>query len=74
MLLYHGSKVEAPYPDISYCNTHNDFGRSFYLTDDYDTRLRLLREFIRICVENMEQTYRISNGNHIVYTNCCGVE
>ena len=40
MLLYHGSKVEVPYPDISYCNTHNDFGRGFYLTDDYDSAAR----------------------------------
>lgn len=44
MMLYHGSSVEVPSPDLSKCAPHKDFGRGFYLTSSIDQA----RSFARI--------------------------
>ena len=35
MLLYHGSSIRFSEPSIAKCKPHRDFGRGFYLAEDY---------------------------------------
>ncbi len=43
LLLYHGSYVEVPIPDINRCRDGKDFGKGFYLTTDKAQAERFVR-------------------------------
>lgn len=32
MIVYHGTTIEIPHPDVSFSKKYLDFGRGFYLT------------------------------------------
>lgn len=46
LVLYHGSYVEVPAPDLSKCARFKDFGRGFYLT----TSVEQARSFVGLSV------------------------
>ena len=43
MVLYHGSYVAVPEPDLSKCRAGKDFGKGFYLTTDKAQAKRFLK-------------------------------
>lgn len=36
MILYHGSNIKVSVPDLSFSKPFKDFGKSFYLSDNYE--------------------------------------
>lgn len=47
MILYHGSSVEVPMPDILHSRSNVDFGRGFYTTPIYDQARKWEEKFSR---------------------------
>lgn len=47
MILYHGSYIEVPKPDITHSRKNLDFGRGFYTTPLYDQAEKWCEKFIR---------------------------
>ena len=50
LVLYHGSYVEVPRPDLSKCARFKDFGQGFYLT----TSARQARNFVALSVRKAQ--------------------
>lgn len=48
MILYHGSNVKVKDIDLSKCRPNKDFGRGFYLTDDYTGATKMAQRVVRI--------------------------
>ena len=47
MILYHGSYLEIPAPDLVHSRTNVDFGRGFYTTPLHDQAVRWCEKFKR---------------------------
>ena len=47
MILYHGSYLEIPAPDLIHSRTNVDFGRGFYTTPLHDQAVRWCEKFKR---------------------------
>jgi len=47
MKLYHGSNMSLDKPDFRFCKPFKDFGRGFYLSDNYDQALELGAQRVR---------------------------
>lgn len=47
MILYHGSYVEIPNPDLKYSRENVDFGRGFYTTPLYEQAVKWCGKFKR---------------------------
>lgn len=47
MMLYHGSYVEIPNPDLSYSRSHVDFWRGFYTTPIHEQAVKWCAKFKR---------------------------
>ena len=43
MILYHGSTVEIQEVDLSLSKPNKDFGKGFYLSDNYEQAYRTLQ-------------------------------
>lgn len=47
MILYHGSYIEIPKPDLSFSRNNVDFGKGFYTTPIYDQAVKWCGKFKR---------------------------
>ncbi|HIY18581.1 MAG TPA: DUF3990 domain-containing protein [Candidatus Blautia avistercoris] len=47
MILYHGSYLEIPIPDLKYSRDNVDFGRGFYTTPIYEQAVKWCKKFKR---------------------------
>lgn len=47
MILYHGSYIEIPYPDLQHSRDNVDFGKGFYTTPIYEQALKWCGKFKR---------------------------
>lgn len=52
LLLYHGSYVEVPMPDINRCRDGKDFGKGFYLTTDRAQAERFVKSSVTKAIKN----------------------
>lgn len=48
MMLYHGSSLEIPRPDILHSRNRVDFGQGFYLTPHYGQAQKWCLKFIAL--------------------------
>ena len=56
MELYHGSNVKVENPNLNYSYKRRDFGKGFYLTDDYE----------QAKAWSIKKVNKLENGNPIV--------
>ncbi|MBO7571190.1 MAG: DUF3990 domain-containing protein [Bacteroidales bacterium] len=47
MILYHGSNIRIVVPDISYSKPFKDFGKGFYLSDNYEQANEMASQKVR---------------------------
>lgn len=47
MILYHGSYLEIPFPDIDHSRNNVDFGKGFYTTPIYEQAQKWSMKFLR---------------------------
>lgn len=58
MILYHGSWLEIPNPDLSHSRTNVDFGRGFYTTPLRDQAIKWCGKFKRCGKQGIVSCYK----------------
>lgn len=59
MILYHGSSLEIPTPDLTHSRPNVDFGRGFYTTPLYDQAVKWCGKFKRRGKDGVISQYRL---------------
>jgi len=47
MILYHGSNIKVSVPDLSHSKPFKDFGKGFYLSDDYQQAWEMAEQKVK---------------------------
>ena len=58
MILYHGSYLDIPSPDLTHSRTNVDFGRGFYTTPIYEQAVKWCEKFKRRGKDAIVSRYR----------------
>lgn len=62
MMLYHGSYIEIPEPDLKHSRTNVDFGRGFYTTPIYEQAKKWCGKFRRRGENGIISYYNFDDG------------
>lgn len=61
-ILYHGSYMEIPVPDLNHSRSYLDFGKGFYLTPYYDQAYKWCGKFMRRGKEGVISQYELKES------------